>query len=894
MSKILLVDCYNLLYRGHFAMHRNPLRAQDGTNTSGLYHLVSEILDMTEKRSADITVAVFDYPEPSFRKKIYPEYKSNRPPMPDELIVQSKLARQLIPVLGIPLLEKKGLEADDIIASLTVQALKRGDTVEILSTDKDLLQLLSDGATMLRPGKSGTPISIIRGGDVESVIGVESDQVVDYLSLTGDSSDNIPGARGIGPKSALKLLKQFGSVDAIYENIDEVLPESVRIKLQKSKELVSLSRELIALLPAKDMDTSIDDLSMKRPDESAAYEILTRLGMNSILRKLHIQPPGDLFGVHISDNPCSWCTTKIFKSIEELEKYDFNNSHGALIALDTESTSARPFDAGPVGISFAFSKDTAVYIPLAGPDSLNAPDVVRILKNRLEGKKIAAQNGKYDIHILDSMGIGIKQINDDPMIADYLLMPERQSHSLKELSNVWLSKPMMDYSTILGNASTLAEVDTREVAEYCGCDSATAFQLAGILRDELETDPQLLKLYDTLELPLVKVLASMEKRGLAIDLESLDELRDEFSERIRTLENNTSEIVGYPMNLSSPAQVSAILFDTLGLTPVKKTRKGAYSSSIDVLEKLRGKHEFVDIVIEHRELAKLLNTYIEKLPLYISERDGLVHTSFSQTVTATGRLSSSSPNLQNIPVRTSQGRKVRKCFIPGTEGNLFITADYSQIELRVLAHLAGPGNLRDAYRKNLDIHSTTAQALFGDESPEYRRKAKEVNFSILYGISPWGLSNRLNISRGEASGIINRYLANYPELEFFFRKCIADAEATEETRTILGRKRNFKGFVSARGSNRRTMERMVINTVVQGSAADIIKVAMLRVDERLKDIPGAGLVLQVHDELVATAPEDKVEEITAVIREEMESAYPLEVPLIVETGKGKNWLEAGH
>ncbi len=894
MSKILLVDCYNLLYRGHFAMHRNPLRAQDGTNTSGLYHLVSELLDMTEKRSADVTVAVFDYPKPSFRKKIYPEYKSNRPPMPDELIVQSELARKLIPVLGIPLLEEEGLEADDIIASLTSQALKRGDTVEILSTDKDLLQLLANGATMLRPGKSGTPISIIQREDVEGVIGVSSDQVVDYLSLTGDSSDNIPGAKGIGPKSALKLLKEFGTVDAIYENICDVLPESVRSKLQESKELVYLSKELIALLPAKDIGISIDDLSMSSPEENTAYEILTQLGMSSILKRLHIQQAGDLFGVQISANPCSWCTTAIIDSIEELEKLDFNNSECDFIALDTESTSVRPFDADPVGISFAFSKDNAVYIPLAGPDSLPVPDVVPILKNRLEGKKIAAQNGKYDIHILDSIGIEIKQINNDPMIADYLLMPERQSHSLKELSNIWLNKPMMDYSAVLGNAQTLAEVDTEEVAEYCGCDSVTAFQLAEILRDELETDPQLLELYDTLELPLVKVLADMEKRGLAIDLESLDELRDEFSERIRKLVNSASEIIGCPMNLSSPAQVSAILFDTLGLSPVKKTRKGANSSSIDVLEKLRGKHEFVDIVIEHRELSKLLNTYIGKLPLYVSERDGLVHTSFSQTVTATGRLSSSSPNLQNIPVRTSQGRKVRRCFIPGTEGNLFITADYSQIELRILAHLAGPGNLRDSYRKNLDIHSSTALALFGDDSPEHRRKAKEVNFSILYGISPWGLSNRLNISRGEASGIINRYLATYPELDFFFRKCIADAEATGETRTVLGRKRNFKGFVSAKGSNRRTMERMVINTVVQGSAADIIKVAMLRVDERLKNIPDTGLVLQVHDELVASAPEDKAEEITAIIREEMESAYPLEVPLLVETGKGKNWLEADH
>ena len=892
--KYLLIDCNALLYRGHFAMIRSPLRAKDGTNTSGLYYLIRELIDMKDSRLPSVTVAVFDHPSPVFRKELFPAYKANRPSMPEELRTQSAYARELIPALGFPLLEKEGFEADDIIAWLSQEAVSRGDKVEILSPDKDLLQLAVDGVTIIRPGRRDGQETLIGKNDVKGVMGVRADQVADFLALTGDSSDNIPGAKGIGPKTALNLIEKYQSIDGIYGSIKDVLPESVRTKLENSMEMVYLSRKLISLVPAHQMDISLEELSMKHPDEEIASSILSAMGMQSILSRMGITPPGDLFGSTGNTASTQWCSTSVIGSIQDLEELNLGSPPEGFLALDTETTSKRPFQADPVGLSLTTSEKKAVYIPLSGADAIPVEKVVPVLKQMLKDRQIVAQNGKYDIHILESMGLRINELRGDPMIADYLLRPEIQSHSLSSLSVTWLNRQMIEYGEVLGNAVSLADVETDKVAEYCGCDSATALQLNRVLRKELEKDEKLLSLYDSLELPLVRVISDMEKRGIGLDTVSLKRLESKFSDTRRELEEEAREIAGFDINLNSPSQVSHTLFDVLGLTPVKKTGKGQFSSSIEVLEKLRGKHGFVETVIQHRELSKLLNTYIKRMPGYVCERDGLIHTSFSQTVTATGRLSSSSPNLQNIPVRTSRGREVRRCFIPGDDNHVLITADYSQIELRILAHMAGPGSLRRAYEEKKDIHSSTAEALFGDASPAHRRKAKEVNFSILYGISSWGLSNRLNVSRGEAAGIITRYLETYPELESFFSRCIEYAEEHEETRTLLGRRRQFKGFRSARGTTRNAMERMVINTTVQGSAADIIKLAMLKVDSRLQETENAGLVLQVHDELVATAPVSSAQEVAGIIRDEMESAYELAVPLIVDTGIGRNWLEAQH
>jgi DNA polymerase-1 len=903
MARLLVLDSMGLLYRGHFAMSGKPLTAADGTVTSGIFNLVREILDLRASLSPDVTVAAMDFPGPTFRNDLYPAYKANRPPMPEELRTQADLARRLIPAMGIPMLQQEGLEADDIIASLAALVVSEGGTAHILTSDKDLLQLVGDGVTVLRPGRPGKPVIEVGPEEVREILGVPPRLVVDLFALTGDSSDNVPGAKGIGPKTALALLGEYGSLDAIYERISEVTPLSARKKLEESREMVLLSRRLVDLSPARPLGVSLSGLAAAIPDLRTASELLSRLGMSSQMKRLSPAAAAPKAGVQgelfqrapvWNAAPSPFAVT-IAASNADLERLLAGLPQGLPVAVDTETTSKNPLESSPVGLAIASSGTGAVYIPLGGPDALPVDSVLGTLRDILSGRPVWAQNGKYDIQVLQGIGVTVGNLAGDPMVADYLLRPEGRSHSLGSLSMAWLGRTLREYDEVVGESGDLSKVETSRVAAYCAADACTAWQLAGLLRAELAGDSALLGLYERLELPLVSVLAAMERRGVALDMKALAELEEGFAWRIHELEAAASAAAGVSVNLNSPSQISSVLFDTLGLAPMRKTPGGSRSSGVDVLEALEGSHPFVSLVLEHRELSKLLNTYVRKLPGFISPSDGLVHTSFSQTVTATGRLSSSNPNLQNIPIRTSRGRDVRRCFHPGAPGEVFVTADYSQIELRVLAHMAGPGALREAFMEGKDIHDATAVALFGDSSMEHRRKAKEVNFSILYGISAWGLSRRMGIGMTEAAGIIDRYLASYPELEFFFRKCIADAEATGETRTLLGRKRVFTDFASARGNTRKAMERMVVNTTVQGSAADMIKQAMLRVHTRLgRDFPGAGLVLQVHDELVAVVPAEAAQEAAAAMAREMVLAMELEVPVAVDTGIGRNWMEAQH
>lgn len=879
MSRLLLVDSLGLLYRGHFALLRNPLTAPDGTVTSGINHLAVEIFTMSDRYEPDMIAAVFDYPAPSFRKALYEDYKANRPPMPEELRIQTSLVRNLLVLLGIPVVEHEGLEADDLIASLTYEALRTGREVVIISSDKDMLQLLKPGVTLCRPGR---PARELTEKDVPGELGVRADQIIDYLSLTGDSSDNIPGARGIGPKTAVRLIGEFGSLDGVYDNLDSVTPDSIRRKLLESRGMVDLSRRLVRLDKELPEGLSLESLRPSPPDIPDALEMLDRLGMRQLMKR--IAPSEEIVEV----------AALIVRNDEDLAKMMGEISKGP-ISLDTETTSRRPVDADIVGISLSQDSDLAWYIPMTGEDTPDRSSVVNALKELATESGMVAQNAKYDLHILRSIGVDWPLVHGDPFIADYLLRPVASSRSISALSSFYTGKAMKSYDDVLGDADTLMGVPVDRVAGYCCADSATAWKLNGLLEERLSSDQDLHRIYREVELPLIKVLFSMERRGVSLDLESLAELRTSFEDILGQLTTEAQEIAGREVNLASPAQVSRILFDDLGLEPVRKTPTGGYSSRMSVLEALQGRHPFVDLVLEHRELSKLLGTYIARLPDYISPRTGLIHTSFNQAGTATGRLSSSNPNLQNIPVRTERGRMVRKCFVPGGNREVFVSADYSQIELRVLAHLAGPGALREAYERDSDIHSTTAEALFGDASPEHRRKAKEVNFSIVYGISPYGLAQRLAVSVGEAAGIINRYFATYPEIDIFYRRTVADTEATGETRTILGRKREFPELAGAKGSTRRSIERMVVNTTVQGSAADIVKLAMLKVHRRLdEELPEAALVLQVHDELLAVSPEERNSDTMKILIEEMEGACSLDVPLKVETGTGVNWLDALH
>lgn len=872
---VLLVDSMGILYRGHFALSGRPLASPDGVVTSGLNHLLTELLRLLEKYDPVYCAAVFDGEVPSFRKKLYPEYKANRPPMPRELAVQADLARRIIPGLGIPLVQRDGLEADDLIAGLAREARSLGLGVVILSSDKDLLQLVSETVSVFRPGRPGNPGRLVTPAEVPDEIGTTAERIPLLLALAGDSSDNVPGARGIGEKTALRLLEEHYTLEDLYGSLGE-LPSAVADKLRKSREMVELSLRLVTLDLPLPPGTRLEDAVRGEPSMET-MELLEALGMKRVLQGLgnRRQEPGRY--------DCRWVILR--------DPVGLKLREGSPPALDTETDSRNPLRASAVGASLCQTPGEAFYIPLDGPEGRQT---LKAAEDFLLRNGWIAQNSKYDLHVLRRLGLNPPTPSGDPYLADYLLRPEETGHGLKSMAGHWLGRSMQTYEELAAGRK-IDEVPGEEIARYCCADSSAALELAVLLEEKLREDGRLLSVYRDLELPLVPVLADMEERGVGLDTAAMETTGTELRERLAELAMDGDRLAGRPVNLASPSQVSEVLFSELGLQPGRKTPKGGLSSDIGVLRSLEGAHPLVATVMEFRELSKLLNTYVDGLPRFINPETGLIHTSFNQAVTATGRLSSSDPNLQNIPIRSPRGRRVRRCFIPAGTGNLFISADYSQIELRVLAHLAGEGALREAYREGRDIHAITARAVFGEVNPDTRRKAKEVNFSIVYGISAFGLSGRLGVSRGEAAGIINRYFDRYPEVETFYRKTVAEAGRTGETRTILGRRRDFRGLSGARGQNRKQLERMAVNTTVQGSAADIVKAAMLGVHRSLlAELPRARLVLQVHDELVVECPPDLAEAGKALLRREMEGAIPLEVPLSVETGAGSDWLSAGH
>ncbi|MCD4706752.1 MAG: DNA polymerase I [Candidatus Sabulitectum sp.] len=882
-EKLILIDTLSVLYRGHYAMMKGHLRGIDGTVTSGLNFLLKELFSIIDTNPNCLVAAISDAPGPTFRKDLFPEYKANRPPTPEDLRIQTQIARELIPLLGIPFIEKQGLEADDIIAGFAGES---SIPVLVFSPDKDLLQLVSNNVSVLRPGKYGNPSTMVTRADVTEIMGVPAEYVADLLAIMGDSSDNIPGARGIGAKGAVKLIQQFGSISDIYCNLSEVKPDSIRKKLIDSREMVELSLKLTKLDIPLTPDLKELDLTRRKPDPEKALPILNRLALSKIADRLGLEL--SLTG-NQSDSPEQFsCIVNIVSDIEHI-----NFPGNGPVCIDTETTSVDPLKAELIGFSVTSIQDESWYVPFA--DSNKKELVLGSLETLLNSRGYIAQNAKYDSRVLHRYGIRLPVPFDDPYLADYILRPDARSHSLKKIVPIWLGKNMRSFDEVSSGTGSLLGIPVETVAEYCCADSASTLALAKRMSLEFADDTDLERVYREVELPLSSVLASMEIRGIGLDREALRCEGDLISQRIFSLMEQASEQTGRSVNLASPAQVASMLFDTLHLNPVRKTSKGARSTDMTVLTKLRNDHPFVETLIEFRELSKLLNTYVEKLPGYVSPTTGLIHTNYNQAVTATGRLSSSNPNLQNIPIRTSRGREIRKCFIPPVKGHVFVTADYSQIELRLLAHLAGEGVLRRAYRENADIHSRTADALFADTAPEYRRKAKEVNFSIIYGISAFGLAQRLSISRGEAAGIISRYFETYPEVKRFYEEMVSTAVEHSEIRTILGRRRLFTGMKEATGNSRKQMERAAVNSAVQGSAADIIKLAMIKVANRLaRELPSAGLVLQVHDELVLTCPEEHKNIAEIILREEMQGALKLEVPLTVETGFGFNWLEAGH
>ncbi len=868
--RILLVDSMGMLYRGHFAMIGNPLRAPGGMITSGLHHLITETLSLIDRLRPDSAAAAFDSHEPGFRNALYRQYKAGRPETPPDLVRQAEAAPRIFEALGIPVISAPGWEADDLIASCAWRAESAGWSVDILSSDKDLLQLVSDSVSVIRPGRPGSPPAIVGPGRVAGVIGVEASRIADFLALAGDSSDNIPGARGIGPKTAARLVEEFGSVDGIYRSLASVHPESLRTKLSESEASVRMSLELVTLRADAPEARGPEELRLGKPDAGVAG-VLAEYGMRTVAMRIGANPEAE------PGSPASGSTearpeSRTGDPVSLSARFGMGSSlFAALLPEGSGRYTSRP----DVLVLVADDPDENWFYDLES-QPVAPPEIASVIGSDM----LASVDSKSFAHLSFSLGIPAGRPAGDLTLARYLLTAGDES----EGSGRAASKAPGDMLRDPGIAARPG--DALGAASEC-------LRLLRRLEREIAADEGLERVYRTVELPLSPVLSAMERRGVLLDSNSLEGVRHGLTALLCDIEARAEDAAGTRVNLRSPSQVSSVLFGHLGLPRMGRTGKGADSSDATVLQALAGLHPFVDIVAEHREVSKLISTYVEKLPSFVSPVTGLIHTSFNQAVTATGRLSSSDPNLQNIPVRTERGREIRRCFGAPRAGDVLVSADYSQIELRVLAHLAGEGALRRAYREDADIHSATALAVFGSSSPEHRRKAKEINFSIVYGVSAHGLALRLGVDRGTASGIINRYFEAYPEIDAYFRSCVAETESLGETRTILGRRRLFRNLASARGNARKSMERMAVNTTVQGSAADLMKLAMIAAAERLgNEVPEAGLVLQVHDEMVASCPPGRAEDVAGILRESMEGAYGLEVPLRVETGWGADWLEA--
>lgn len=895
-DELYLVDGSALAYKSYFAFARNPLRNSKGENTSAAFGFTRSLLKILDEQKPSHMAVVFDRPEPTFRHKDYAEYKAQRAPMPDDMAYQMPRIKEITKALGVPVLEVPGYEADDVIATLARKAAEEGMRVTIVSGDKDLAQLVSDRIRVYNPRRAGEEIEILDRQGVEEKFGVPPERITDLLALTGDSVDNIPGVRGIGPKTAVQLLRQFGTLEAIYENIEDVKPERIRKLLAEQEEQARLSKQLATVDADVPVEVNIDELRVDQPDREKLVEIFQELEFNSLLER---------FSTNSAANEDH--DYRVIRSREDLAWLVQSLRKAGTFALDLETTSLDPMRARIVGFSFSWRAGFACYVPVRGPADerieLTEPEILQALRPVLEdpGVRKVGQNIKYDLLVLRRAGIELRGIYFDTMVAAYLLNPSERQHNLDSLSLEYLRYKKIPTSSLIGKRGkeqrSMDQVAVEVVAEYACEDADIAWRLYEVLEPRLR-EAGLEKLFHEVEMPLVEVLADMEYTGVKLDLAYLGEMSRQLESELRALEEKIFELAGERFNVNSPQQISRILFGKLGL-PAKRRTKTGYSTDVRVLEELARQHELPRLLLEYRQLAKLKSTYVDALPQMVNPRTGRVHTSYNQTVTATGRLSSSEPNLQNIPIRTEIGRQIRRAFIPSSEDHVLLDADYSQIELRIMAHLSGDRRLRESFEKDEDVHTRTAALVFGLETeevtPEHRRRAKEVNFGIMYGMGAYGLAQRLEITPEEAQQFITGYFATYPKVHDYILRTIERARRDRYVTTLLNRRRLLPDILSDNQRVREFAERTAINTPIQGTAADLIKVAMVRIWRELRRRGlRTKMIMQVHDELVFDVPKDELEEVKQLVKREMEGAIQLDVPVKVEIGVGRNWLEAAH
>ncbi|MBN1763993.1 MAG: DNA polymerase I, partial [Sedimentisphaerales bacterium] len=847
-------------------------------------------------------VVAMDAPGPTFRHEMFADYKANRPPMPEELPPQIQRIEEIMAAMRIPVLRVSGYEADDIIGTLTQQASQKGLQVYICSKDKDLEQLINDKVAMYDPKKDiVTDVAALKENK-----GIQPEQVVDVLALQGDSIDNIPGVADVGPKTALQWISKYGSLDNLIENADEIKGKRGE-NLRASLEQLHLSRLLATLNCAVPLNIDLADFTVKQFNAPALQQIFQKLNFRKLLESISnqagVQPTGETAGPTLTlpgpNGPADYILVDSDKAFDGfLKKLAQQN----IFAIDTETTGLNPVAAKLVGMSFSWNAGQGFYLPVKAPlgrQHLDAKKTLKQLKPILENphiKKIG-QNIKYDMIILRRAGVQLKGVEFDTMVASYVLDSSRTSHKLDNLAMDHLGHETIKLEELIGkgkNQLTFDLVDTQQACDYAAEDADITWRLGRYFDTQL-TDPDLKKLFTEVEMPLVEVLAEMEFQGVALDSAWLRKLSTRFSKRLDELTEKIHEQAKSDFNIDSPKQLAEILFERIGLKPVKKTKTG-FSTDQEVLETLKWLHPVPALVLEYRQLSKLKNTYVDKLPSMICADTGRVHASFNQSVTATGRLSSSDPNLQNIPIRTEEGQEIRRAFVAQKEDNVILAADYSQIELRLLAHFSGDKALRQAFEEGQDIHRFVAAQVndipLDEVDKTQRGKAKAVNFGIIYGQSAYGLSRGIGIPVREAQEFIDAYFARYGQIKTFMDEVINQAAAQGYVKTILGRRRAIPELASSNASRRKQGERLAVNTVIQGSAADMIKLAMIHIHQRIqKENLDLKMILQVHDELVFELPENKLEPYTALIRNEMKHPLKLDVPIIVDIAAGQNWLE---
>jgi len=877
-KKIFLIDGNSFCYRAFYAI--KDLKTSAGFSTNAVYGFIAILNKILVNDKPDYVAIVFDLPKPTFRHKKFHEYKITRKPMPCDLIEQIPVIKEVVKAYNIPIFELEGYEADDIIATIAKKTSNKNTTCFIVTGDKDALQLVDDNIKVYNVQKDGL---VFDKEEVMKKYGIPPELMVDFMSLTGDSIDNVPGVPGIGEKTALKLIQDFHDIDSLLKNTNQIKSESQRTKIEQNKDMIKLSKELITLDTNVPIDIKLDDLKLKEADNKALFEIFKRLEFNSLLQTVAEVKSWNSKYVLINDMNMF---DKFLCDLEKTTEFSF----------DFETTSTDPLMAIPVGVSFCWKNSHAIY--LSFNKSLNFDDFIKKTKKIFESDKIKkyGQNIKYEILILKNAGLDLKGEIFDTMIASYLLNPSRAIHNLGAITLEYLSYKKTSIESLIGKGTkqiTMDKVDPEKVCNYCCEDSESVFRLKPILEEKLK-EKNLFELFATMEIPLIDVLARIEQNGVCIDEAVLKKLDIEVSKKLSELEKLIYESAGLQFNINSPKQLSDVLFGKLKLKVFKKTKTG-FSTDEEVLKKLSKTHILPQLILSYREVAKIKSTYIESLLSLINPKTKRLHTSFNQTVTATGRLSSSNPNLQNIPIKTELGATVRKAFV-AAKNNILICADYSQIELRILAHLSEDMELINAFANDRDIHKATAALIFniGEDSVtnEMRNIAKTVNFGIVYGMSSYGLSNDLNISVEDAKTFIDSYFTKYKRVKEYIGNTIEFARKNGFVATIFNRRRYIPEINSTDQKIQQFAERVAVNAPIQGSAADFIKLAMIEIDKSLKKIGGSvKMILQVHDELVFEAPQDE-NTITEMIREKMENVFPLKVPVRVKIKTGKNWLEA--